>query len=70
MAGLIAGQAILESANLNQVSPAGKKKIKRVKGWLEALMVSRLPVLERVTAGQVLAKLGDERKGVGVRVKA
>jgi len=52
------------------VSPAGKKKIKRVKGWLEALMVSRLPVLERVTAGQVLAKLGDERKGVGVRVKA
>jgi len=67
MAGLIAGQAILESANLNQVSPAGKKKIKRVKGWLEALMVSRLPVLERVTAGQVLAKLGDERKGVGVR---
>ncbi len=67
MASLIAGQAILETANLSQVGTAGQKKIKRVRGWLEAFLVNRLPVLERVTAGQVLAKLGDERKGVGIR---
>jgi len=73
MAALIAGQAINESVNLtnlmeNEVDYEQEiDQVGRVRGWLEALMVSRLPVLERVTAGQVLAKLGDERKGVGIR---
>ncbi len=64
MAFLIAGQAIDESINLNDLSEAENEFVDRVCGWLQYIAETDLPPLERVTAGQVLAKLGDKRAGV------
>ena len=64
MAALIAGQAIYESIRLNELSEGERYQVSRVGGWLEAIGDSDLPPLERVTAGQLLAKLGDGRRGV------
>ncbi len=67
MAALIGGQAIVETANLEQPSEAHRYKIERVRGWLKhSLATNGLPALERATAGRVLAVLGDDREGVGV----
>ena len=65
---LMAGQALLESANLNQVSPPNQRRLERVRGWLVAILErGELPALERAAGGDVLAQIGDPRPGTGLR---
>jgi len=72
MAALIAGQAINESGQASRLmeneadNEVEIELVSRVRGWLERLTSSELPILERVAAGEVLARLGDERGGVGL----
>jgi formylglycine-generating enzyme required for sulfatase activity len=65
---LLAGQALVESADLSQVSERNRAKVQRVQAHLvRVLEAGRLPAVERVAAGCNLAKLGDPRPGVGLR---
>ncbi len=66
---LLAGQALVESANLERVSERNRPKLERVRRHL-AFHVLRadglegrpsLPPVERAAAGRVLARLGDPR---------
>ena len=60
--GLLAGQALAETAVLDKVSPRNRIKLDRVRKWLVRIMEGdRLPALERVYAGNALAVLGDPR---------
>jgi len=64
---LLAGRSLVESADLERVSERNLGKVERVKSHLVRIMeAGRLPAVERVMAGYVLAKLGDPRPGVGV----
>ena len=64
---LLAGQALAETANLQQIHPRNQNKLARVRGWLKALMRSdALPALERANAGNAFAALGDDRPGVTI----
>ncbi len=59
---LLAGQAILENANLEQISASNKPKVERVRDWqFHLIKTSTLPELERARAGDILSKLGDPR---------
>jgi len=65
---LLAGQALVESAGLDQVSERNQVKVQRVQAHLVCVLeAGRLPAVERAAAGRALAKLGDPRPGVGVR---
>jgi formylglycine-generating enzyme required for sulfatase activity len=65
---LLAGQALVESGDLSQVSERNRAKLRRVRTHLALLLTQgRLPAVEQVAAGRVLAKLGDPRPGVGLR---
>jgi formylglycine-generating enzyme required for sulfatase activity len=58
----LAGQTLIESANLEQVSERNQVKVSRVQRWLVHLLQKpALPALERVQAGNTLAALGDPR---------
>ncbi|MFO1431895.1 MAG: SUMF1/EgtB/PvdO family nonheme iron enzyme [Candidatus Competibacteraceae bacterium] len=58
----IAGQALVETADLSKVSPANQTKLTRIRQWLVRLLRSeRLPATERALAGNNLAVLGDPR---------
>ena len=64
---LLAGQALVESANLERVSDRNRPKVARVQAHLvRVLEGEKLPAVERVTAGDALARLGDPRPGVGI----
>jgi len=64
---LLAGQALVESANLEQVSEPNQLKLGRVRSHLaRVLEAGQLPAVDRAAAGQALAKLRDPRRGVGV----
>jgi predicted ATPase len=64
----LAGQAIVETADLAGVSERNQAKVARVQRWqVEILERGELPAVERVAAGVILAHLGDPRPGVGVR---
>ncbi len=59
---LLAGQVLLESGDPRRMSEANKMKLQQVRRWLVYLMrADTFPVLERATAGRVLAGLGDPR---------
>ncbi|HVM71579.1 MAG TPA: SUMF1/EgtB/PvdO family nonheme iron enzyme [Anaerolineales bacterium] len=59
---LLAGQAILENANLTQVSTTNQPKVERIRCWqLNILESTNLPAIERAHAGDTLASLGDLR---------
>jgi formylglycine-generating enzyme required for sulfatase activity len=59
---LLAGQAVVESANLARVGEANEPKLARLRRWLVHLMRSEsFPVLERAVAAKALAALGDPR---------
>ena len=65
---LLAGQALMESAGLDKVSERNQSKVERVQAHLVRVMADgKLPAVERVAAGNTLAKLGDPRPGVGLR---
>jgi formylglycine-generating enzyme required for sulfatase activity len=65
---LIAAQAIVETADLTKLSERNHHLVDRIIGWLKrALTTEILPVSERLNAGQLLARLGDDRPGVGLR---
>jgi predicted NACHT family NTPase len=70
---LLAGQALIESANLQQISPRNQPKLDRIRHWLVAILTERqpsdtpFPVVERALVGNILAQLGDPRPGVGLQ---
>lgn len=65
---LLAGQILVENADLTQVSDRNARRIDRVQAHLvRVLEEGSLPAVERVGAGRTLAKLGDPRRGVGLR---
>ena len=58
----LAAQALVESADLADVSERHEPKVERLRGWLLRLMRgSELPARERALAGDSLAALGDPR---------
>jgi formylglycine-generating enzyme required for sulfatase activity len=64
---LIAGQALVESADLDQVDEPDRQKLARVQAHLVRILeAGQLPAVERAEAGCALAKLGDSRPGAGV----
>jgi formylglycine-generating enzyme required for sulfatase activity len=68
-AAVLAGEQLLEIGLAAVGVSEGHRVIRRrVAGWLEALLnQGALPVAERDQAGGVLARLGDQRKGVGLK---
>lgn len=61
----LAGQALLEAANLSQISARHRPKVERVARSLAHALTSRvLPPTERAQAGRTLAQLGDPRREV------
>lgn len=65
---LLAGQALVESANPGQVSERNQGKVGRVRAHLvRVLETGELPAVDRAAAGDALARLGDPRSGVGLR---
>ncbi|MBP8948287.1 MAG: SUMF1/EgtB/PvdO family nonheme iron enzyme [Candidatus Promineofilum sp.] len=62
---LLAGQVLLESADLARVSAGNTPKVERVRRWQKALLAHpALPDVERAAAGRALADLGDDRAEV------
>ncbi len=62
---LFAGQALVESARLDKVTPRNLPKLERIRKWqVRILEGDRLPAFERALAGRHLAVLGDSRKSV------
>jgi formylglycine-generating enzyme required for sulfatase activity len=59
---LLAGQALVESADLDKVSERNRVKVERIQAHLVRVMeAGQLPAVERAEAGKALAVLGDER---------
>jgi formylglycine-generating enzyme required for sulfatase activity len=59
---LLAGQIILENANLQQVSTTNQAKVNLIRTWQVHLLKSiNLTAHERARAGNTLARLGDPR---------
>jgi len=61
----LAGQALVETVDLDQISDRHQRKVACVRhGLLHVMRKSPLPALERAHAGRTLAKLGDVRAEV------
>ncbi len=62
---------LAETADLNRVSDRNKKKVDRVRRWLQRILEGdELPAPERVIAGDTLAMLEDQRPGVDSTIEA
>ena len=58
----LAGQALVETADLERVSERDQIQLARVRRWLvHILRQGELPAVERAAAGNTLAQLGDPR---------
>lgn len=65
---LLAGQALVDSADLERVSERNQGKVACVRSHLvRVLEAGRLPAVERAAAGRSLTVLRDPRPGVGLR---
>ena len=61
----LAGQFLVESADLTHLTPARQQHVHRVRHWLvQVLTQPILPATERALAGRHLAQLGDPRPEV------
>jgi formylglycine-generating enzyme required for sulfatase activity len=61
----LAAQALVETADLTKISDRNRPKLERVTNWLVHILAQNdFPVLERTTAGNNLARLGDPRPEV------
>jgi len=61
----LAGQALIETTDLKQISDRYRSKLKRVQDWTKHLLrQSDFPATERALAGRTLARLGDDRHEV------
>jgi len=61
----LAGQTLVESANLSRVSERNRAKVDLVQNWLvHILRRNDFPATERALAGNTLAQLGDPRREV------
>ena len=62
---LLAGQVLVECADLNNVAKRDAEKLERVRTWQRTIMRrNTLPAVERALAGRTLATLGDRRPEV------
>ena len=61
----LAAQAILECADISEITDTNKSTLKNVMKWLEMIItLEKFPSRERVLAGDNLARLGDPRPEV------
>ncbi|MEW5957176.1 MAG: SUMF1/EgtB/PvdO family nonheme iron enzyme [Chloroflexota bacterium] len=64
----LAGQALVEVADVKNIHRAHRPKLLRLAAWLVYILdKAALPAIERAEVGQILAALGDPRPGVGLR---
>ena len=62
---LLAGQVLVECADLKNVAKRDAQKLERVRAWQRTIMRrNTLPAVERALAGRTLAALGDPRPEV------
>jgi formylglycine-generating enzyme required for sulfatase activity len=71
---LLAGQVLVETADLKRIHRSNQPQFDRVRDWLAVILTARqaskmpaLPAVERALAGNLLAQLGDPREGVGLQ---
>ncbi len=69
---LLSGQIVREIFDRDDISRCYQHEIGLIRRWLEAILTEAAPLndapfpaTERALAGNILAELGDERKGVG-----
>jgi formylglycine-generating enzyme required for sulfatase activity len=64
----LAGQILVEMVNLEKVSERYRPKVERVRHWLvNTLALGELLAVELITTGDILAHLGDPRRGMRLR---
>lgn len=64
----LAGQALVEVADVNHVHRVHQSKLDKLVAWLIYILdKAALPAIERAKVGQILARLGDPRPGVGLQ---
>ncbi len=62
---LLAGQVLMETANLTRIIDRNQPKLHRIRHWLAAILTEHVPkddpfpAVERALAGNILARLGD-----------
>lgn len=65
---LLAGQSLLETTHLSNISDRHLVKLQRIRQWLMFILnQGLLPAIERALAGDILARLGDTRPGIGLQ---